>query len=121
MTRDVELNLPWPPKELSPNARVHWSAKSKKAKACREIAYWETKRLMAAGGWQNLPTEGKLLLIVDFYPPDKRNRDDDNLVGSFKPFRDGIAEALGIDDKRFKTVPDVKDAVAGMVKVRLEQ
>ena len=29
------LHLPWPPKELSPNARVHWAKKSKAAKAYR--------------------------------------------------------------------------------------
>jgi crossover junction endodeoxyribonuclease RusA len=116
----TELVLPWPPKELSPNARVHWSVRSKKAKACREIAYWETKRLMAAGAWQNLPAEGKIELHLDFYPPNRRPRDDDNLVASFKAFRDGIADALGIDDKRFKTRHEVMDMVCGMVKVRVQ-
>jgi hypothetical protein len=31
----MTLHLPWPPKELSPNARVHWAKKSKAAKAYR--------------------------------------------------------------------------------------
>ena len=29
------IDLPWPPKELSPNARVHWTKKAKAAKAYR--------------------------------------------------------------------------------------
>lgn len=31
----IELRLPWPPKELSPNARVHLSKRSRAAKAYR--------------------------------------------------------------------------------------
>ena len=31
-----------------------------------------------------------------------RRRDDDNMVGSFKAYRDGIADALGVDDRRFR-------------------
>ena len=31
----LEFTVPWPPKELSPNARKHWGARSKKAKQYR--------------------------------------------------------------------------------------
>lgn len=115
----VELTLPWPPKDLSPNARAHWTQRSKAAKAYREACYWETKRLLAAGGWKELPEEGALHLWVDFYPPDRRQRDDDNMMASFKSGRDGIAQALGINDKRFRSHLEVKGLVAGMVKVRI--
>lgn len=115
----VELTLPWPPKDLSPNARVHWSKRSKAAKAYREACFWEAKRLLAAGGWQDLPAEGDLHLWLDFYPPDRRHRDDDNLIAAFKAGRDGIAEALKVNDKRFRSHPYLKDMVAGMVKVRI--
>lgn len=46
--------------------------------------------------------EGRLDLIVSFYPPDKRYRDDDNMVGSFKTLRDGLADAFGVNDRRFR-------------------
>jgi len=36
-----------------------------------------------------------------FYAPDKRRRDDDNIIASMKAARDGIADAFGIDDHRF--------------------
>lgn len=66
-----------------------------------------------------VPDSHRIGLWVDFYPPDRRHRDDDNLIASFKAGRDGIALALGIDDKRFRCYPYVKNQIGGMVKVRL--
>jgi hypothetical protein len=64
-----ELVLPWPSKDLSPNARKHWAAKAKAAKAARYMAGVVTM----AAGWQAWPIpDGRLHLWVDFYPP--RNR-----------------------------------------------
>ena len=53
--------------------------------------------------------EGRLHLWIDFYPPDRRRRDDDGLLASMKAARDGIADALGVDDSRFVSHPWVKD------------
>ena len=111
----IELTLPWPLKALSPNARVHWAVRSKAAKQYRAACYMLTKQ----AGWTKPESEGRLHLWIDFYPPDKRHRDDDNLTASFKSGRDGIAEALGIDDKRFVCHPWIKDEIGGMVKVRI--
>jgi hypothetical protein len=44
-----------------------------------------------------------LELSLNFYPRDRRKRDDDNLIASFKSGRDGIADALGVDDVNFLT------------------
>ena len=111
----IEVVMPWPPKALSPNARVHWSVKSKAAKAYRAECGWQCKaaKLVAP------ETDGRLHLWLDFYPPDKRHRDDDNMIAAFKSGRDGIADALGIDDKRFICHPYVKDQIGGMIKVRI--
>ena len=73
-------------------------------------------------GWHlaELP-EGRLHLWITFYPPTKRLPDDDNMLSRFKPWRDGIADAMGIDDKRFVSHPFVSDEVrkGGAVRVRL--
>ncbi len=45
----------------------------------------------------------KVHIKYDFYPPDRRKRDDDNLIRCMKPYRDGIADALGVDDHCFRT------------------
>ncbi|KPB75963.1 Uncharacterized protein AC505_3618 [Pseudomonas syringae pv. maculicola] len=46
---------------------------------------------------------GRALLSLEFIPPDRRRRDDDNCIAAFKSGRDGVAQALGIDDSRFVT------------------
>ena len=97
------ITLPWPDKRLSPNARTHWAVLAKVKKLARKDACilatvaipLKDKREIAA-------QEGRIEIEVRFYPPDARLRDDDNCVASFKAARDGIADALGVDDCRFR-------------------
>lgn len=112
----MQVTLPWPPKDLSPNARVHWSKRSKAAKAYRHACYMLA---IQAGAKTGIPWDGDIHAWIDFYPPDRRARDDDNMIASFKAGRDGLAQALGVDDKRFRIHPYVKDEIGGMVRVRL--
>lgn len=91
------IELPWPPKELSPNARKHFHAKAAAAKAYREQAYWLTKKARRP----TLPDEGVLVLRIDFFPPDARKRDLDNMLASIKSGLDGIADSWEVDDQRF--------------------
>ena len=63
-----------------------------------------------AAHWRDIPLpDRKVRLVFEFHPPDRRKRDDDNLKASLKHARDGIADALGIDDNRF-----LSDAVFAM-------
>lgn len=117
--RALELVLPWPHKDLSPNARPNWRAKAKAAKNARQTA------VVAAyeAGWKGrkLPA-GRLILWIDCYQaPGKKLPDDDNMVGRCKPYRDGIAQLLGIDDGRFTSRPRVHDErrKGGQVVVRI--
>lgn len=103
----MSLLLPWPPKELSPNARVHWSKRAKAAKKYRRDCY-----LLAKAAGLQMP-DGKVLFSMTFYPPDSRRRDDDNLVAAFKSGRDGIAEAIGADDYRFSVYIDIGPKIRG--------
>lgn len=109
-----EITMPWPPKALSPNARVHWSKRSKAVKAYRHACWALAKQ----AGLQALP-DGELHLWITFFPPDRRHRDDDNMIAAFKSGRDGLADALGVDDKRFRIHPWVSDQTGGVVKVRI--
>jgi crossover junction endodeoxyribonuclease RusA len=111
----MSINLPWPPKQLSPNSRIHWGEKSKIAKKYRHDCYLLCKAANLAAP----ETDGKLVLWMTFFPPDKRARDDDNLVASFKNGRDGIADALGIDDKRFICRPFVHTETGGYVRIAI--
>lgn len=113
-----EIQLPWPSRILHPNARVHWAQRAKAAKAARMEAFV----LARAAGWHKhqLP-DGRLHLWIDFVPPDRRRRDDDGLLASMKQARDGLADALGIDDSRFVSHPFLHDTVrkGGEVRVRI--
>lgn len=111
------LILPWPPRDLSPNVRAHWRKKAASAKAYKQACWTLTK---ASG--MVAPDFPKLALWLDFVPPDKRSRDDDNLIASFKHGRDGVALALGIDDKRFRCYPYVRDdRIGGFISVRITE
>lgn len=110
-----ELTLPWMPKALNPNQRLHWSVKSKAAKAYRMACF----ALALEAGFRSVDWEGDVHVWIDFYPPDRRHRDDDNMIAAFKSGRDGLADALGVNDKRFRIHPYVKEQIGGMVKIRL--
>ena len=112
------ITLPWPDRVLHPNARVHWTKLAKAKKAARELAYYAAVQAGYKGA--KLP-EGRLHLWIDFYPPDRRRRDDDGLLASLKAHRDGIADALCVDDHRFVSHPFIKDEVrnGGEVVIRI--
>lgn len=125
-----EVVLGWPPKELNPNFRSHWSVKSKATKAYKTACWALCKEaglmLPEAGDSQfckllglKLSNSSRYHLWITFYPPDRRARDDDNMIASFKAGRDGLALALGIDDKRFITHPFVSDQIGGFVRIKI--
>lgn len=101
----ARIELPWFPKECAPNfrSRTH-HAKARGNKMAR--AWGATATRAALPGYE--PDAGRIGLQLTFYPPNARtaNRhDDDNLIASTKAMRDGIADALGIDDNRFDLRP----------------
>lgn len=90
------VRLPWPPKELNPNARLHHMAKARVVKSYRETCYW----LAVAALWRGEALT-KPLIKLTFCPPDKRRRDLDNMLASFKAGADAVADALRVNDHLF--------------------
>lgn len=88
------VQLPWPPPQLTPNAkrRKHWRVYQPTAKRYRETCAWLTKAARVRG----------VIVGITFCPPDRRKRDDDGMIGAFKAGRDGVADALGCDDHAFR-------------------
>jgi len=83
----IELTIPI--KTISEaNGREHWSSKARRAKAQREAARWT----LATAKKPELPATVTLVRLA----PGKL--DDDNLAGAFKAIRDGVADAIGVDD-----------------------
>lgn len=112
----MPLMLPWPPRELSPNARVHWAKRSRAAKKYRAGC-----GMLARAAGLKMPSE-RAILAIEFIPPDRRHRDDDNLIAAFKAGRDGIAQWLGIDDRQLVTRAEISKNITpgGAVLVTLE-
>lgn len=107
------VTLPWPPKELSPNTHCHWRVAHAKAKVYKQACFVLTKAARLKIDWA-----GPIHVWMTFYPPDRRKRDDDNMIAAFKHGRDGAALALDVDDRRFRIHPEVADETGGFITLR---
>jgi len=108
----LTINFPWPPSALLPNNRNgrHWGATHKPKAIYRDACYLLTKEAIHG---RSVALPDTIRPHIQFYPPDKRRRDDDGMVGAFKNGRDGMALALGVDDSRFRCVYEICDPVPG--------
>ena len=88
----IEIVLPLPHKNLSPNARCHWRAKAAATKKARSDASWAALAGIADRNW-NQPLWGTATVQATFYFRDKRRRDRDNMLSSCKAYFDGLADS----------------------------
>ena len=89
------IELPFPPSSLSGHNTGHWRAKAGIVAKHRK---WACHAALAAGA--RVPATGDIRVIVGFYPPNKRG-DRVNFPNRMKPYWDGIADALKVNDSRF--------------------
>lgn len=92
------IELPWPPATLSGHNTGHWRAKAAVVAQHRALAMWATLAAKPV-----VPERGDIRVIITFYPPDHRG-DRINFPNRMKPYFDGIADALGVNDNRFLPV-----------------
>ena len=116
------FELPWPPQELSPNYRAHWTKTAKAKKryraACRAAG--------AAAGLAAIPEGARdVFIALAFVLPDRRSRDLDNLLARMKSGLDGLADAMGVDDRHWRLAieiaPEVVKGGAVLVTVEVSQ
>lgn len=111
-----EIILPWPSRRLHPNSRVHWAQKSRAARQARR----DSQYIAIEAGWHNKEwPDGRLHVWIDGYAKDRRARDHDGFLSSLKSALDGIADAMGVDDKRFVPHPYIKDEVRKPAEVHI--
>lgn len=89
------IELPFPPASLSGHNNGSRWQKSPIVAKHRLWAFQATKALGIGA-----PDKGDIPISVVFYPPDNRS-DRINFWNRCKPYFDGIAEAMGVNDKRF--------------------
>jgi len=126
MPDKFQIILPWPNRAMSSNARGHWAKKANAAHRYRYDCKMTTLDAVRAAGWDvqairdAVAGGAELHVPIDFYPPDRRRRDDNNLPGLFKSGLDGVADALGIDDHLFRTRPFLhRDKIVNGGEVRV--
>ena len=125
------LDLPLPPPQLSPNARVHWAVRARHVKEYREMVYLEA--LAQKGDWlkskdEFIDSQSRLFHITEtFRVYGTRKRDLDNLHASFKAGRDALVDAgilVGDDDSVLEHGPPrivrVSDKKESGVTVEIE-
>lgn len=96
------LRLSFPSKDLSPNAGSPWGKGSaiRRTKAAKKAK----KEAWAVGlkhGIKNMPKAPEYIVTCTFYPPGNYHYDKDGLQARMKPYLDGIADAMGVDDVTF--------------------
>jgi crossover junction endodeoxyribonuclease RusA len=93
------IELPFPPASLSGHNKGHWHAKSGIVAKHRG---WALRATLAVRNQVSVPLadDSDIRVSVTFYPPDRRG-DRVNFPNRMKPYWDGIADALCVNDKRF--------------------
>jgi len=80
----IRYEFPWPPKALSPNARVHWRRLAQAKSDYQQACGWAV--LEAALGTADPPLTAQVTFVVT----DKRRRDSDNHMAMLKPLWDAL-------------------------------
>ena len=106
--------MPWPPKELSPNARLHWAQLAKAKKEFRQACAWTAvsqgaKKIEAAS----------LHVRLTFHPPSRRAIDLDNCLARFKAGIDGLVDIFGVDDSKWESTIRKSEDIGGFVQVEI--
>lgn len=91
----TKITLPWPPKGLQPHAKGNWFVKAAATRSYRRDAFYAARE---AG----VVRDQAAVIVIVYHPPDRRRRDAQNMPGQLKPAIDGIADAMGCDDRDFR-------------------
>lgn len=105
MTEPLTITIPAvPTRTLSPNGRVHWGDKRRAVQAARDIAFYAAQNWSLACPQHRPPWRHRAIRVgwIVRWGKGQKRWDDDNLAAGLKPFQDGLCDALGIDDRRFR-------------------
>lgn len=89
----LRIELPLPPRELSPNARVHWSVRNRATQEAKDLVVCAVLEQQARGK----PLDHATVKLT-FIKPRRGRRDKDNLIAAAKPYMDGLVLAGVIVD-----------------------
>lgn len=118
MTHSVTVRVGWPREDLWNNSRAHFMAKARAIKGARQAAYYAA----VAAGVRRLPMCDSYTINCSFTPPRKPGpaRDMLNCRDALKASFDGIASAMGVDDRIFRPGADTFHLKSGAGHVDIE-
>jgi crossover junction endodeoxyribonuclease RusA len=91
------IELPWPHKILWPNGRTRNTSYKAAETAKHKLWAWT-----AAKEAKLVAPDGRIPVLLRFHPKPKGPAPDkDNAQASAKAYLDGIAKAMGVDDRLF--------------------
>lgn len=107
------------------NLREHWAEKADRTKQHRTLAATCTASAILSAKWPRFLPEilagvDAAQCVVTLTRCAPRELDDDNLARAFKATRDGVADALGVDDRDKRLVWRYEQAKAKVPAVRVE-
>ena len=112
-TNVTTLIFPFPPSDLSPNARVHWAVRAKAAKKYKTWCLLAFFRCDDQTVW-----EGKKAFKIEFQPPSARRGDLDNMLSAIKPGIDALSLVTNVNDFEFQfTISKAPPVKGGAVRV----
>lgn len=101
----MRIVFPWPDSALSSNSRANRRNIAKAKKQQRVDAYWLAKAA-------KIEPNPAAVLNIEYLPPNAARRDAQNMPTALKGMIDGIADAMGCDDHKFRVrYPDAFGAV----------
>lgn len=106
---------------LSPNARGGWWRRHRAVQDARTAAYYAARNANAEM-WKPAPPLVLHWLIA--HGKRRRRWDDTNAIAATKPLEDGIADAIGINDRhfRFGSITQDRDSEGqGFIRVVIEE
>lgn len=99
---NLVIDLPFPSSKLAGHTKGNWRGNSGLVASTRAAAKKRTAEALDEIA-HNIPEGCDIALTTEFYPPNNRG-DRVNFPNRMKAVYDGIAEAMGVNDKRFLPV-----------------
>lgn len=100
----IQITLPFPAGQLMPNRAksLDWHTRAEYAKTYRMCGRVEMLNALQENHW--LMDGSEFSLHLTFNEPNKRIRDLDGMLSAMKAGIDGMADALGINDRQFVVI-----------------
>ena len=114
-----------PTRNLSPNGRAHWRRRHADAKELTSAARWATINALYSQIGAGAMGDGRRTLHwLVAWEKGRKVMDQDNLIAALKAAQDGIADALGLDDRLFTVGSVTQDRDAdglGFIRCAIEK